>query len=198
MSKNILEEIRKEQVIISTKKLIIDKGYSNFSMKDVASEMDMSTGIIYHYFENKEELLLSVLKHSFKTSYQGVLRTVSPLTNFEDKITAYIDHISDSQRTDIEFWILLLNYLGQIQNSPEIQRVVRRFTKNIRTYASDIVALGIEQGIIDEQKGHGLAELIIGSSMGIAFQFIVDPDDVDHNKTLAKLKEVLLNYLAIG
>lgn len=54
MSKHIIEEIRKGQILEATKKLILQKGYSNVSIKDIAVEMDMSPGILYHYFESKE------------------------------------------------------------------------------------------------------------------------------------------------
>lgn len=196
MIKNILEEIRKEQVLNATKKLIIDKGYSNFSMKDVASAMEMSTGLIYHYFENKEDLLLNVLKYSFVNPYQKVMETVDPLDNYFDKIAAYFDNISDSQITSIDFWVLLINYLGQVRYAPDISRIMRKFMNNIRKYVDDIFQLGIDQGIIDKETCNGLSELIIGASMGMAFQQMIDPDNMDLISAMNKQKEVILYYFS--
>jgi AcrR family transcriptional regulator len=36
-----------------------------FSVKDIARETNVSAGIIYHYFGNKEPLLLEVMKNAF-------------------------------------------------------------------------------------------------------------------------------------
>jgi AcrR family transcriptional regulator len=195
MIKNILEEIRKEQVLNATQKLIIDKGYSNFSMKDVASEMGMSTGMIYHYFENKEDLLLNALKYSFANPYKKVMETVDPLEEYFDKISTYFDNISDSQTTSTDFWVLLINYLGQVRYAPDISRIMQKFISNIRNYVDEIFQLGIAQGIIDKESVHGLSEIIIGASMGLAFQQIIDPDNLDLTSVMAKQKEVILHYL---
>lgn len=195
MSKNILEEIRKEQVVNATKKLIVEKGYGNFSMKDVAAELDMTTGIIYHYFENKEDLLLNVLRYAFRTSYQEVMEKVRPLNDFEDKLIAYLDNIRESLKESIDFWILLLNYLGQVQYVEDIQHIMQKFMKNIHTFLLDILKLGVEQGKINEMTSRGLADLIIGTSMGLAFKYILDPADTDLDNAMHRLKELVITYL---
>ncbi len=195
MSNNILEEIRKEQVLNATKKLIVEKGYNNFSMKDIASELDMTTGMIYHYFENKEELFLNVLKSSFFNSYRRVMETVAPLDNFVDKLSAYFDNVSDSQITNIDFWILLINYLGQVQYVPEIKHILRSFMENIRKFIDGIFREGIDQGIIDRGTCEGLPEIIAGISIGMAFQHIIDPESIDLLGAMAKQKEIILHYL---
>ena len=86
MSKHIIEEIRKGQILEATKKLILQKGYSNVSIKDIAVEMDMSPGILYHYFESKEVIFFEVLKKSFFSApYRKVMETVTTLQNFPKK-----------------------------------------------------------------------------------------------------------------
>lgn len=195
MSKNILEEIRKEQVLNATKKLIIDKGYSNFSMKDVAAELDMSTGMIYHYFENKEELLLQALKYSFKGPYRKVMETVEPLPGFWEKIDAYFDNVREAIMQDVDFYILFLNYLGQVPYAPDVQHIVRKFLNNLRVFIDHILDLGEEKHPIKEDIKNGMAELIVASSMGIAFQYIVDPRLINLEDSLKKQKDMVIAYL---
>jgi AcrR family transcriptional regulator len=195
MSKNILEEIRKEQVINATKKLIIDKGYSNFSMKDVAAEMDMSTGLIYHYFENKDDLLLQVLKHSFREPRQRALDSVEPLPDFFDKISTYIDNMNEVPRNNPEFYIILLNYLGQVLYAPDTDQLLSKFLGNLRMFIDQILDFGQGQDIISEHHREGLSELLIAASMGIAFQHIVDPQGFQLDKALNKHKEMVMHYL---
>lgn len=195
MAKNILEEIRKEQVINATKKLIIEKGYSNFSMKDVAAEMDMSTGLIYHYFENKDDLLLQVLKHSFREPRQRAIDTVEPLPDFFDKISTYIDNTNEVPLHNPEFYIVLLNYLGQVMYAPDIEHILSKFLGNLRMFIDQILEFGESQDIITKQESEGLSELLIATSMGIAFQNIVDPQGFELEKALKKHKEIVMHYL---
>lgn len=195
MSKNILEEIRKEQVINATKKLIIDKGYSNFSMKDVAAEMDMSTGLIYHYFENKDDLLVQVLKHSFREPQRRAMDSVEPLPDFLDKISTYIESMNEVPRNDPEFYIILLNYLGQVLYAPDIEQILKKFFRNLRNFIEQMFRSGQSQGVISGEHCDGLPELMIAASMGISFQYLVDPEGFQLEKALGRYKEVVMHYL---
>lgn len=195
MPKNILEEIRKEQVINATKKLIIDKGYSNFSMKDVAAEMNVSTGLIYHYFENKDDLLLQVLKHSFREPRQRVIDSVEPLPGFFDKMSTYIDNMNEVPVNNPEFYIIILNYLGQALYAPGINSILSKFFGNLRLFIDQILDFGQSENIICEQDCEGLSALMIATSMGITFQHIVDPRGFELEKALNKFKEVVMHYL---
>jgi len=43
-------------------KVFSTKGYASTRMADIAREADMSYGLVYHYFENKEKLLTPLWK----------------------------------------------------------------------------------------------------------------------------------------
>ena len=194
MAKNILEEIRKEQIINATRKLIVEKGYGNFSMKDIAAELDMSTGLIYHYFQSKDDLTVQVLKQSFKEPRQRYIDTAETMPSFRDKISNYIDNMHDVIRNNQEGYIVLLNYLGQVLYAHDVDRILIKFFKNLRRFVDQLLEYGQEQGIIDKQTREGLAELLVATSMGIAFQYIVDPEEFALEKALTKHKEVILHY----
>lgn len=67
------EEIR-ERILVISRKIIAEKGPEALSIRQIAKEMDYSPGIIYHYFENKEEIILHVLRED----YQKILSAVKP------------------------------------------------------------------------------------------------------------------------
>jgi len=53
------EEFRRE-ILDAARGLFIDDGYENFSMRRLAEKIDYSPTTIYHYFKNKDDLLLAV------------------------------------------------------------------------------------------------------------------------------------------
>lgn len=57
--KRILESRRREEILRSAKKLFYTFGYEDTSMDRIAEDAGISKGLIYHYFKNKEMLLLS-------------------------------------------------------------------------------------------------------------------------------------------
>ena len=56
----------KEKLVQVAIKLFSTRGFKGTSIRDIAKAMDMSISNIYHYFGNKEGLLLAVLEHSSK------------------------------------------------------------------------------------------------------------------------------------
>lgn len=49
-------EVRKQEIINTAMKVFSKKGYEAATMKDIAAEMKVASGLCYHYFENKEML----------------------------------------------------------------------------------------------------------------------------------------------
>jgi AcrR family transcriptional regulator len=55
------EEVRKNIIKIS-RRLFLEQGYENTTVRQVLEETHLSTGSLYHFFKNKEEILLFSLK----------------------------------------------------------------------------------------------------------------------------------------
>ncbi|GAC1423210.1 MAG: TetR/AcrR family transcriptional regulator [Ktedonobacteraceae bacterium] len=55
-------EDRREQIIDAAMRVFAQKGFVRATNKDVAREAGITPGLIYHYFENKEALLMAVIE----------------------------------------------------------------------------------------------------------------------------------------
>jgi AcrR family transcriptional regulator len=197
MPKIGMEEIRKDQVIKATERCIVEKGYANMSVKDISAEANVSTGIIYHYFKNKEDLLLQVIKESFRKSHERVMETVEPLDNFEEKLMKHIENINRVSMDNPDFYTVLLNYLGQAKNNPEINRIIAKFFRNLRSYVSQYMKDGVELGRLKPGKAKYLPALTIALGMGIGLQWIIDPDSFDIVDIEKSYKEIIESYIAL-
>ncbi|MBQ9490337.1 MAG: TetR/AcrR family transcriptional regulator, partial [Lachnospiraceae bacterium] len=51
--------------------LILQKGYHNVTTDDIARAAGLSTGIVYHYFKDKKDILLVALDQRANAMYQG-------------------------------------------------------------------------------------------------------------------------------
>ena len=58
-NKEKLEKERRSQIQNAALKLFFENGYQKTTMADIAVEAGISKGLIYHYFKNKVDLLLS-------------------------------------------------------------------------------------------------------------------------------------------
>ena len=54
-------EVRREEIIKVASRLISQKGYNGVSIQEIAKHVGIHKSTFFHYFENKENLLLAVL-----------------------------------------------------------------------------------------------------------------------------------------
>jgi len=60
--KSELINFRRSQLTQAAYKVVGEKGYNDFTIRDIAREAGLSTGLIHYYFKNKEDLLFKLLK----------------------------------------------------------------------------------------------------------------------------------------
>jgi AcrR family transcriptional regulator len=58
------EELR-EQILKAAKKLFIERGFEKTSIRNIADEIEYSPGIIYHYFQDKNEIFHALHQEGF-------------------------------------------------------------------------------------------------------------------------------------
>ena len=76
-----LKEDIKQKIIDVGKKKFKKDGFENTSMKDIASEVGISTGNIYRYFLTKKHLLNEILDE-METEIEGFFNEIP--SNYED------------------------------------------------------------------------------------------------------------------
>src|SRR5215216_2785066 len=50
-------EERREQILDAALRIFSEKGFAGASIRDIAREVGVTEGLLYHYFESKEQLL---------------------------------------------------------------------------------------------------------------------------------------------
>jgi AcrR family transcriptional regulator len=57
----ILPDNIKEEILSTTRRMVIENGYSKVSIRDIAKECGIATGTFYNYFRSKQEILSALL-----------------------------------------------------------------------------------------------------------------------------------------
>ena len=85
--------------------LMLQKGYHNVTTDDVAKAAGLSTGIVYHYFKDKKDILLVALElranamfENFTTKYAQ-----ATLVDFDSFLNSIFDFLIDYHK---KFWII--------------------------------------------------------------------------------------------
>jgi AcrR family transcriptional regulator len=86
-----LVERRQQQISEAALKLFSQKGYHNTTVKDIARLSNVSTGSIYDYVSNKEDILFLVSQNFFDNLKKEVERALQGLTDPLMKLKATIE-----------------------------------------------------------------------------------------------------------
>ena len=62
MTRKEQKEERRKTILMTALKLFVERGYYDTKITDIAGAVPMSTGLLFHYFESKEELYLELVK----------------------------------------------------------------------------------------------------------------------------------------
>jgi AcrR family transcriptional regulator len=61
MTREEQKEERKKAILMTALNLFVEKGYHETKVTDIAAAVPMSTGLMFHYFKSKEELLMALV-----------------------------------------------------------------------------------------------------------------------------------------
>lgn len=62
MTRKEQKEERKQTILMTALKLFVERGYYDTKITDIAEAVPMSTGLLFHYFESKEELYTELVR----------------------------------------------------------------------------------------------------------------------------------------
>jgi TetR/AcrR family transcriptional regulator, cholesterol catabolism regulator len=111
----------KEKLVQVAIELFSTRGFKGTSIRDIATAMNMSISNIYHYFGNKEGLLLAVLEHSSKGLVEKLdeisQMDLDPLERFKLLIKTHIQ-LSEFYKKEIKIF-----FLDEEHMSPEGMKI---------------------------------------------------------------------------
>ena len=136
-------EERREQLIDTALHVFAEKGWHATSIPDLAHAAGIAQGLLYHYFRNKEELLLAVIeRHSFFPDLQASLAVSDdrPASVVLPEIAQAFE-ASLRQKQD-----LVQIFIREAQTYPELARqkddLIERGVAALTHYVSARIAVG--------------------------------------------------------
>ncbi|MFX1316075.1 MAG: TetR/AcrR family transcriptional regulator [Promethearchaeota archaeon] len=101
---NKVELSTRDHIIRVATELIISKGYSNISMREIARKAKISAGtLFYHFKEGKSEILKILFKQAMDKLEAGKLFSVDDFDNFTEALKTILYRNIDNHRKFREF-----------------------------------------------------------------------------------------------
>lgn len=109
-----LRDASRQKILESSLELFGTKGYKSTTISDIVKKAGISKGLIYHYFDSKEDILKQLV--DFFT--EGGQEKVSELMtgNAKDRLIKIIDWFFREMRENEHQWALFINLTVQVHD----------------------------------------------------------------------------------
>lgn len=124
MPKLGMEPIRREQICRAAAKVIAKEGFAGTTMRMVAEEAGVSTGMLNHYYANRMEMLEETLVFVSQRQQAREAAGLEDLKPGEERLRCVIRSVLPTDRESMQAWRVWIAAHGESVHLPELRRVM--------------------------------------------------------------------------
>lgn len=140
----------KKRIIDAARQVLLSEGYRNFSLRKIAREIDVSATSIYLHFENKDDLVHTLMEDAIERLNNRLDRSIEklddPISKLEALATEYTGFALQHPR---EYQVIYLISSEEMTRYPK-----EKFRKARRGYeiVTNVLEEGVKSGLIAEEE----------------------------------------------
>jgi AcrR family transcriptional regulator len=174
---------RREQMLRAALEVIVERGYPDTRIADVAQLAGTSPALVIYYFKTKDQLLTEAIRLSEDTWYAtGTSRMAAIDTaagRLEELIAMSCLPGTDDPDAPNTSWLLWLDLWTQAARHPEVATVRQKFDERWRDTIASLVLEGQEAGEFGPVSPADFAATLSALLDGFAIQIALEDPTVD-------------------
>ncbi|MCR4779901.1 MAG: TetR/AcrR family transcriptional regulator [Ruminiclostridium sp.] len=164
MTRKEQKEMRQKQIMFKALELFVTKGFAETRITDIAEALDISVGLLFHYYESKEKLYLELVKMGLEGA------NGSEKTPFDDPLS-YFGNVLDGllSTASEQPWICMMFVLMAQAQKPGIPEEIRQLALTVDqiSFSAGLIEQGQKLGSIREGDPLALSNAFWCSVQGI-------------------------------
>lgn len=177
-----LRENKKREIMDAALNLFAEKGFTATSINMIAKKAGISKGLIYNYFESKEELITIILNSGFD-EFLSVFDKNNDGVLTDEEFIFFIEQTFEILKNNLHFWQLYFHILVQ----PDVLKLVESKLMEV------VMPLITTMTDYFQTKGHehpmAYARFFGAMLDGVSMNYIVDPE----NFPLEEVKKIIID-----
>lgn len=169
------KEKREEEILVAALELFVEKGYVNTKTSEISKAVQISEGLLFHYFKSKEALLTKLVEIASDENKSWLdVDTIDPIPYFQQVATSVLECLK-ADETAAKFFMLI----AQIKQKTGIPASVYEMLKEQEGAVNDIVRIiekGQAFGSIRKGDPYALAYLFSNTLQTVAIQQTIHKD----------------------
>jgi len=176
------KEQRRQLIIFKALELFARKGYSDTKIGDIAKAAKMSVGLMFHYFESKEQLYEELVRMGVEGTKQPMnMDFNNPLDYFAGFLKAMLGYAKEQP------WVFYMFVLmAQARRSDGIPAHIKELAMSVNQIeqSAEIIAAGQQYEYFRKGDPYALSFAFWSSVQGVMEQIAVTPEMLSGEKEL--------------
>jgi len=175
---------RREQMLRAALQVIVERGYAESRIADVAERAGTSPALVIYYFKTKDQLLTEAMRFSEDTWYEAGTRRMEQIPTAAGKLEEIVAMccLPEADTEPETSWVLWLDLWSQAARHPEVAIVRRKFDERWRALIRSLVVAGQESGEFGPVDPDDFAVLMSSLLDGLAVQIALVDQVVDASR----------------
>jgi AcrR family transcriptional regulator len=188
---------RREQIITAAMHVFAQKGYARATTKDIASAAGITSGLIYHYFENKEALLKAIIEARSPVQDVRALPAQIRELPLEAMLQTLVERMLSIAESE-QFVQLIRLFLPEVIQNPAIAPLGLATLQEEVVFLKEYLAEHMQTGELRDTDPSLLAQVIMGSVMGFVLRRHILRDGLALQYTQAQIAESIASLALHG
>lgn len=163
------KERRRQEILHAALELFVSKGYAAAKVTDIASSVNMSTGLMFHYFESKEKLYEELVRTGLKGTSIPAEQKCEHAIDFFVQFTTQLFTYMKQQPVMAKMFVLM----AEAQRNEATPAHIREMAMQVNTIEQfiPIIEWGQQEGTIKEGNPGVISNAFWCSIQGIAERY---------------------------
>jgi AcrR family transcriptional regulator len=175
-----------EKILLTSQKLFATEGYEGVSIREIAKRVEIAPSVLYHYYSDKDELLLSLF-NTLNTNLGKERAKLKKVTNFSDllrqRIAFQLDHAE-------EIVVVLKYFFHKRRKFPKFQKGY--VPPKTSLHIEEVLEFGVANGDIKNVDIQEDARVITHAINGFILEYY---PDIPKGKERAELIDTIHTFL---
>jgi AcrR family transcriptional regulator len=182
--------IRRDQICRAAATVIAREGFAGSTMRMVAEEAGVSTGMLNHYFANRQHLLAQALGFVSERSHERAREAMQGIAPGRDRLEAFLDSMLQD-REAAETWRVWMNAYGEALQMPELLENMQ----SLMSIWNGLISHALE-GLVPDTTGDELpwSHSFDAILKGLAIQALTSGTPLDGSRVRGELERALFPH----
>lgn len=165
---------RREAIVLATLSVMERRGIAAVTVRDVATELGVSSGLIHHYYDSMDDLVAEAFERAARADLAETVAAVTAGATPLVRLRLFFDTYARADGDEgMQVW---LDAWAEASRRPALQRTSRRLNEEWQALLASVIADGCADGSMACDDAGATAWRVLSLLDGLSLQVVAHGD----------------------